>query len=128
MSFTEAIRTVLSKYATFSGRAARPEYWWWVLFAFLVNVATSLIDGAVIAPALGFAYFAEEAGQPLTFLMVLALLLPNLAVGARRLHDMDRSGWWQLIALVPFIGVLVLIYWMVQRGTDGSNRFGTAVA
>ena len=93
----------------------------------LVNIAASLIDGAVIAPALGFEMFAGNAGQPLTFLVTLALLLPYIAVGVRRLHDIDRTGWWLLIGFIPFIGVLVLLYWFVQRGTDGSNRFGAAV-
>ena len=124
MSFTEAIRTVLSKYATFSGRASRPEFWWWVLFMVLLNIATGIVDAAFIAPTLGFEPYEELAGQPLSLLVGLALLLPNISVSVRRLHDIDRSGWWYLIILIPFIGVLVVIYWAVQTGTSGSNRFG----
>ncbi len=124
MSFTEAIRTVWSKYTTLSGRAARPEYWWWVLFVVLLNIVTGLVDGAIIAPALGFERFAQEAWQPLSLIASLAVLIPGICVGVRRLHDIDRSGWWLLIILIPFIGVLVLLYWMTRPGTDGANRFG----
>ena len=124
MTFTEAVRSVLSKYATFSGRAPRSEYWWWVLFYFLLILAVGIIDGAVIAPMLGFEAFSEDGGQPLTLLVSLAVLLPGLAVGARRLHDIDRTAWWLLLWLVPVIGFIVLIYWFIQRGTDGPNRFG----
>ena len=126
MTFTEAVRSVLSKYATFSGRAPRSEYWWWVLFYFLLILAVGIIDGAVIAPMLGFEAFSEDGGQPLTLLVSLAVLLPGLAVGARRLHDIDRTAWWLLLWLVPVIGFIVLIYWFIQRGTDGPNRFGDA--
>jgi uncharacterized membrane protein YhaH (DUF805 family) len=124
MSFTEAIRTVLSKYTTFSGRASRPEFWWWVLFVVLLNVATGIVDATLIAPTLGFEPYEELAGQPLSLIVSLAILLPNISVSVRRLHDIDRSGWWYLIILIPFIGVLVIIYWAVQPGTSGSNRFG----
>ena len=72
---------------------------------------------------LGFEAFAEDAGEPLSTLASLALLLPNLAVGVRRLHDIDKSGWWLLLGFIPLIGTLVLIYFMVQPGTEGSNRF-----
>ena len=124
MNFTEAVKTCFSKYATFSGRAARPEYWWWILFTFIVYTATFAIDANFIAPMLGLSAFGEDGSQPLSTLVSLILLLPGIAVGVRRLHDIDRSGWWMLIVLIPVIGVLVLIYWAVQRGTDGENRFG----
>ncbi len=124
MSFTEAIRTVWSKYTTLSGRAARPEYWWWVLFVVLLNIVTGLVDGAIIAPVLGFERFAQEAWQPLSLIASLAVLIPGICVSVRRLHDIDRSGWWLLIILIPFIGVLVLLYWTTRPGADGANRFG----
>lgn len=126
MTFTQAVRSVLSKYATFRGRAARSEYWWWILFYFLVFFALAIVDGAVIAPMLGFEAFSKNAGQPLGMLAGLAIFLPNLAVHVRRLHDIDRSGWWVLIALIPLIGIIVLLYWATRPGTDGSNRFGDA--
>ena len=124
MSPVEAISSVFRNYVNFSGRAQRSEYWWWVLFIILVSVATQIIDGAVVAPLLGFAMFEDGAGQPLSVMVSLALLIPNVAVGVRRLHDLDRSGWWLLIGLIPLVGVLVLIYWFAQRGTVGSNAHG----
>lgn len=124
MEFTEAIRSVLGKYATFSGRARRSEYWFWVLFVFLLSIATQVIDGFLVAPALGLMPFQGAAGQPLSMLTNLILLIPNLAVAVRRLHDVDRSGWWLLIILVPILGVIVLIYWFVTRGTVGPNTYG----
>ena len=122
MSFIEAIRTVLLKYATFSGRATRPEYWWWMLFVVLVNVVTGILDGVVIVPTLGFEAFAKEATQPLSFIFAIALFLPSLSVAVRRLHDVDRSSRRMLICFVPFIGGLVLLYWMTQPSIGGQMR------
>jgi uncharacterized membrane protein YhaH (DUF805 family) len=106
MNFFDAIRICFGKYVDFSGRAARPEYWYFVLFVFI----TQFILGIVYRPlAIAFAF---------------AVILPHLAVGARRLHDVDRSGWWLLIGVVPIIGAIVLIIWFCQRETEGPNRFG----
>jgi uncharacterized membrane protein YhaH (DUF805 family) len=124
MDMKTAVTTVLSKYATFQGRAARPEYWWWVLATLILFIALGILDGVIFAPMMGHEAFSEDAGQPLSFLASLALLLPNLAVAVRRLHDTDRSGWWLLLGFIPLIGTLVLLFFMVQRGTDGANRFG----
>jgi len=124
MDIKTAVQTVLGKYATFSGRAVRSEYWWWVLATIILFVGLALVDGLVFAPMMGHEAFAEDAAEPLSTLASLALLLPNLAVGVRRLHDIDKSGWWLLLGFIPLIGTLVLIYFMVQPGTDGSNRFG----
>jgi uncharacterized membrane protein YhaH (DUF805 family) len=124
MDMVTAVKTVLGKYATFSGRAARPEYWWWVLATVILFFVLGLIDGALVAPMMGFEAFEPNAGQPLSVIASLALLVPNLAVAARRLHDTDRSGWWLLLGLIPLIGSLILIYFLVQKGTEGSNRFG----
>ncbi len=101
MNFGQAISTCLSKYATFTGRASRPEFWWFFLFQLLVSIAASML------------------GDVANGLVNLALLLPALAVGARRLHDIGRSGWWQLIMLTV-IGLLVLIYWWVQPTGEGT--------
>jgi uncharacterized membrane protein YhaH (DUF805 family) len=124
MNMTEAVKTVLSKYATFSGRAKRPELWWFVLFMFLVNLGLTLIEGAVLAPILGFDAFSEDAGQPLTMISSLIFLLPSLAAMVRRLHDVDRSGWWYFIVFIPVVGFLVLIFWATRPGTEGSNQYG----
>lgn len=124
MDMVTAVKTVLSKYATFSGRAARPEYWWWVLATIILFIVLGLIDGAVVAPMLGFEAFEPTAGQPVSLVASLGLLIPNLAVAARRLHDTDKSGWWLLLGLIPLLGNLVLIFLLAQRGTEGANRFG----
>ncbi len=114
MTFQEAILSGFRKYATFSGRAPRSEYWYWVLFVILVNVALSILDRAV---------FSESEISPLSSIWSLAVLLPGLAVSVRRLHDTDHTGWWLLIAFT-IIGIIVLIVWYCQPGTPGSNRFG----
>ncbi|MEJ3746848.1 DUF805 domain-containing protein [Actinomycetes bacterium KLBMP 9797] len=117
MSFTAAVRSVLSQYVQFGGRARRAEYWWFVLFSVLVGIVTSILD-----LALGTDF--EGSGGLFNLIANLALLLPSLAVAVRRLHDTDRSGWWILIALIPLIGAIVLLVFFVQDGTPGPNRFG----
>jgi uncharacterized membrane protein YhaH (DUF805 family) len=109
MDFQTAVRTGLAKYVDFTGRAARSEYWWFVLFQALAVVAAGILDIFI-----GFL-------QPL---VILGLILPGIAVTVRRLHDTDRSGWWFLISLVPLVGFVVLLVFLVTRGTDGENRFG----
>ena len=124
MNMTTAVKTVLGKYATFSGRAPRSEYWWWLLAMIILFTVLALIDGALIAPMVGMDAFQPDAGQPLSLVVSLGLLLPNLAVTVRRLHDTDRSGWWILLGLIPVIGTIVLLVFYVQPGTAGSNQFG----
>jgi uncharacterized membrane protein YhaH (DUF805 family) len=113
MPFPEAVRRVLTQYATFTGRARRSEYWWFFLFNAIVSAVASGIDAVIGFPALQIV-----AG--------LALLVPGLAVGARRLHDTGRSGWWQLLALVPIVGVIVLIVWWATDGHPNPNRWGAS--
>ncbi len=123
-NLTSAVRSVLTQYATFSGRASRSELWWWVLALIIVLIGTQIVDAFAITPLLGFDFGDANSGQPLSWLVSLAVLLPNIAVGVRRLHDTDRSGWWILIGFVPVVGALVLLFFYVSAGTDGSNRFG----
>ena len=119
-----AFKTALSKYATLQGRASRPEYWWWVLALVILFAILRLVDGALVAPLLGFEAFSEDAGQPISMLVSLGLLLPAISVSVRRLHDVDKSGWWLLLAFVPVIGALILLYFYVQRSDDDANQFG----
>lgn len=107
MNFGQAISVCLSNYATFTGRASRPEFWWFFLFQILISIAASMLGDVV-------------AG-----LVSLGLLLPALAVGTRRLHDIGKTGWWQLIMLTG-IGLLVLIYWWVQPTVEGGNSYEVA--
>ena len=111
--------TPLQKYADFSGRARRAEYWWYTLFSTLVSIALTVVDTTV----LGSGGAAGGIGV-LSGLWSLALLIPSLAVSVRRLHDKDKSGWWLLIGLVPIVGAIVLLVWFCTRGTEGPNQFG----
>jgi uncharacterized membrane protein YhaH (DUF805 family) len=115
MHFGEAIKSGFNNYATFSGRAQRSAFWYWVLFTFLVGVGLTIVD---------FAIFGVRDYSPFAGLFGLATLLPGLAVGARRLHDIDRTGWWLLLYFIPLIGIIVLIIWWCQPGEPGANRFG----
>jgi uncharacterized membrane protein YhaH (DUF805 family) len=121
MTFAQAISSVLRQYATFTGRARRSELWWFVLFTALVSAAMQVLDNALFG-SLG----SDVAGGPLRTLVGIALLVPTLAVGARRLHDTDRSGWWQLIALAPVAGIIVLAVLWVVDSSPGANRFGAS--
>jgi uncharacterized membrane protein YhaH (DUF805 family) len=98
MTFQESVTVCFRKYADFSGRATRSEYWWFFLFIIVVSLATSYVSSA------------------LSGLFSLATLLPSIAAAARRLHDTNRSGWWQLIALIPVVGIIVLIVFLAQEG------------
>ena len=115
MTFTQAIASGFRNYVNFTGRAARSEFWYWFLFAVLASIVAGLID-------LGL--FPGAGISPINTLVGLALFLPGLAVSVRRLHDLDRSGWWILLIFIPIIGVIVLIIWDCMRGTVGPNRFG----
>jgi uncharacterized membrane protein YhaH (DUF805 family) len=111
MTFGDAVKSVLSQYANFSGRARRSEYWWFVLFYVIVAVVASIIDTVL-------------SGGILIILAALALILPSLAVGVRRLHDTGKSGWFILISLVPFIGSLILLIFMATDGNPETNQYG----
>ena len=106
MTFGESISICFTKYAAFNGRASRSEYWWWFLFTFLASAATGIVS------------------QSLSALFSLGVMLPSLAVGARRLHDTNRSGWFLLLWFIPLIGWIILIVWAVQEATE-PNRFSS---
>ena len=109
---------VLRKYAVFSGRARRKEYWYFVLFNAIFGVALSLIDLILIL-------WSETVGIGLlNIIYSLAVLIPFMAVSVRRLHDTGRTGWWMLMSLIPIIGWLVLLVFNVQGGDPDANRFG----
>ena len=122
MDFLTAVRTCFSKYATFSGRARRSEYWWFVLFNILANLALNVVDAALFG--FGHGMMTGQAMLPFSSIYSLAVFLPSLAVGARRLHDIGRSGWWLLIWLIPVIGWVILIWWLATKGDEGPNDHG----
>ncbi len=106
------------KYAVFSGRSRRKEYWYFVLFNVIVAIVLSIID-----MVLGTFSSSSNIGL-LSGIYSLAVIIPTLALSVRRLHDTDRSGWWILISLVPLIGSIVLLVFYVMDSTPGQNRFG----
>ena len=109
---------VKEKYADFSGRARRREYWFFLLVYLLINIALLVVDNL-----LGW-FDADSGVGVLSGIFTLALLIPSLSVAVRRLHDTDRSGWWLLIGLIPLIGGIVLLVFFVQDSQTGANRFG----
>ena len=108
---------VLRKYAVFDGRARRTEFWLFFLINCIIAFVLSFLEAIV-----GFASIA--GASILGSLYMLAVLIPYLAVGVRRLHDTGRSGWWMLIYIVPLIGAIVLLVFFVQDSQDGDNQYG----
>ena len=108
----------LKKYAVFSGRSRRMEYWYFVLFNIIVSIVLGAIDALLgtLGSGMGVGLLSGIYG--------LAILIPSLAVTVRRLHDIDRSGWWILIGLVPLIGAIVLLVFALLDSTPGSNQYG----
>ncbi|MFZ5835632.1 MAG: DUF805 domain-containing protein [Pseudomonadota bacterium] len=122
MNFSQAVKSGFKNYATFSGRAARSEYWYWFLFYTIGTWSVLLLQLLIAGPS-----NTGSTGQAFVIvqlMFILATFIPGIAVTFRRLHDLDRSAWWLLIMLIPLLGPLVLLYWMCVRGTAGSNRFG----
>lgn len=107
----------LKRYAQFTGRSRRKEYWMYILLIIVATVVAMIVDGII---------GMQVAGPygPLYLIVALGTLIPSIAVAIRRLHDTDRSGWWVLIALVPLVGGIILIVFMATDGTKGPNRFG----
>lgn len=121
MDFSDAVSVCLRKYADFSGRAGRPEFWWFFVFNVAASLVASIVDGMA---------GTDVTSTPLTgdqglfgILVTLALLVPNLSVGARRLHDTGRSAWWLLLLLVPCVGILVLIVFACLA-SQPPNQYG----
>lgn len=112
MTFTEAVKHVLNNYARFTGRATRPEYWWYSLFTMLLQIGFFALSLMI-----------SQTFSLISLVVMLALLVPSLAVAVRRLHDANYSGWWLLLALIP-LGVIVIIVFAALPGTQGPNRFG----
>ncbi len=126
----------LKRYAVFTGRARPREYWMFFLFVVIVSILLAIVEtmlgiGTTVttmsmpADAYGFSYMTDHSMGWLSGLFALAMLIPSIAVGVRRLHDTDRSGWWMLLVLLPFLGGLILFVFMVMGGTRGPNRFGS---
>lgn len=140
MNFKDAIISGFKNYINFKGRASRSEYWYWVLFCLVGGFAAGFLEGMVMG-----ANHIEGKVHPISGLFNLVTLIPSFAVGVRRLHDIDRSGWWMLLfvvggillgmskaappmgtlfALLGLAALIWLLYWYTKRGTMGDNRFG----
>jgi uncharacterized membrane protein YhaH (DUF805 family) len=102
---------VLKKYAVFNGRARRKEYWMFTLFSVIISIVLAILDAVIGTKALELIY-------------LILTVLPTLGVTVRRLHDTDRTGWWVLIGLIPLIGYIVLLVFLVTDGTPGQNKHG----
>lgn len=114
----EAVRLAFTRYFDFSGRSNRGEFWWWVLASLLIGFGMGIVD------AILFGDLAMEAGGPVSALWSLVTLLPSLALGVRRLHDIGKGGLWLLLWFVPLVGWIVLLVWASRKGDAGPNRFG----
>lgn len=149
MNFVESVKTCLKKYVTFSGRASRSEFWWFCLFCFALRIVANVLDMTFFTPAMaqeavdavtnsGMDAAMQASDMAMTeqnmmvaagptpifsLLVALGTFLPSIAVAARRLHDVNKSGWWQLIT-ITIIGLIPLLIWYVKKGEEGSNRFG----
>ena len=116
MSFTESIGTCFRKYVDGNGRASRSEFWYFQLFLIVIGTIAGWVDSAVFGTGLG------DTGMVSTVIM-LGTLLPSICVSVRRLHDVNKSGWWFLI-IFTCIGIIPLIIWEATKGTSGSNEYG----
>ncbi len=110
MNFQESVRLCFQKYADFNGRAKLPEFWWFFLFCFIAAILLEVVSSSV------------------SWIFSLATILPSLAVGSRRLHDTNKSGWFQLLWIVPILGWIAMIYLLVQPGDVADNQFGAPPA
>ncbi len=116
MNFWQAIASGFTQYVTFGGRASRSEFWYWFLFSLLGGLVTEMLNSAFFGTSI-------PSASPLNGIFNLILFLPSLAIEVRRLHDINRTGWWLLIAFT-ILGIFLLWYWACKKGTDGPNRFG----
>ena len=119
MNFQTSIKTCFNKYADFSGRALRSEFWWFVLFSLLGGIVSVIIDVMILG-------YSIESNGPINLIFTVALILPGIAVTARRLHDINKSGWWQLIELT-IIGILIILVWNVTEGEKKKNIYGPPI-
>jgi len=120
VSFPNAIKFGFQRYFDFSGRSTRAEYWWWLLFGVIATSILTFVDmiaGTMITPTTGI----------ISTLFSLVIIIPYIAVTVRRLHDINRSGWWVFLGAVPFGGIVIIV-WMCKRGDEGENKYKSNVA
>lgn len=120
MDIQTSIKTCFNKYAIFSGRASRSEYWFFVLFGILGGIVTMIIDVMILG------YSVESEFTPINLIFSIVLLIPTTSAACRRLHDVNKSGWWQLIA-ITIIGIIPLMIWLCLEGTKKNNSYGKSI-
>ncbi len=119
MTFSQSVKTCFSKYCSFKGRASRSEYWWWIVFTFVVAIIFGIPSG------IQSLHESSASELPvISYVVGALLLLPNLGVLIRRLHDTGRSGWWWLIGFIPFLGSIILIVFCCQASQPFPNQYG----
>ena len=121
MGFGQAVSTVFSNYATFSGRARRSEYWYWVLFTFILGLVAGLLDGLFHLQA--YSNNGVKFGW-ITVVVALAVAIPSIAVTMRRLHDTGRSGWWWLLSAICGCGAIIVFFFCLGDSQPGANQYG----
>lgn len=109
------VNYVKTQYTNFNGRVSRAQYWYFVLFYVVIAIPLGIIDGILFG------------GQVLTLLLSLALLIPNIGIGVRRLHDLGKPGWWYFMALVPLVGPIALLVFFCLKGEEKANKYGNIV-
>ena len=107
MDISTSIKVCFKKYAEFLGRASRSEFWWFALFCFIGGIVTAVVDAMILG-------YSSESYGPTNIIFTVVTFLPGIAVGARRLHDINKSGWWQVLYLIVIIGWIILIMWWTQ--------------
>jgi uncharacterized membrane protein YhaH (DUF805 family) len=122
VTFFEAVESVFKKYFQFSGRSLRSEFWYFALFIFIVDFLLLFLDAHILDISWSDFFYSEEAGY-LGIIFGLATAIPYISVTARRLHDVNRSGWWMLITLT-IIGIIPFLYWMCKESDNNENRYG----
>lgn len=110
VSFGEAVKMGLQRYASFAGRSSRSEYWWWCLFSFLVGIGGSIVAWVV--------------GDWFSYLLSFALLIPNISVACRRLHDIGKAAGYYFLIFIPLVGAIILLIWFCKESEPQANRFG----
>ena len=112
---TYFVDVLKNQYADFSGRAIRSQFWYFVLFSFIISFVLGIVDGMLFGR------------QILSMIFNLAVLIPSIAIAVRRLHDLGKTGWWYLLIFVPLIGIIVLIVWFCMKGQTTKNQYGDAI-
>ena len=118
MNLIESVKTCLKKYGVIDGRASRSEYWYFVLFYLLMNFILGAIEGLL-------GLFQDYNRSVLASIVSLFFIIPYITVSVRRLHDINRTGWWQLLSIIPIIGWIVLFFFHIKKSDDNDNRFGS---